>query len=459
MQGSEYQDQPGGEPSAGQQASESTAGAPTGEPDGGQPDGESAERSAALNLPAEPTPAARDEAEQTVPSPASASAPRSAQVSGKRWPERRVPLVRAATLSLLLVALLAADVTSTWSGLLFAVAPWLHAGASPTPAHAATPPVPTPPIVAAGATDVSPQGCLNGDVPPTPVPLKRYTAAGYPGVRGEVALTFDDGPSPSYTLQILNALRAAGAHATFFVVGRHAQRYPEVVRAEWQAGDAIGNHTWGHDWIAGLSRDQLQKSLTTTTAAIRAATGDPCVWLFRPPWGGVDWNPAVAAEMRREGLTSLTWDLMAMDWTRPGVNTIARRIIQGLHPGAIILLHDGAPDSENQDRSQTVAALPAILAAIQARGLRAVALPQLLADAGLVKAAPPQRISAPSAPTPRRWANGPPDAILVPLVALSGAGSVRHDVAPDTAPSRVSGEQGARPGSMAYRLGALAPPG
>jgi peptidoglycan/xylan/chitin deacetylase (PgdA/CDA1 family) len=432
-----------------------TTGLPGDETSASQPDGvpslSEMNGSRSDSKPADPEPAARDDAEQTAPALASASASLSAssstQAQRKRWPARRGLLIRAAACSLLLVALLAA-----------AAAPWLHAGASPTPAQAATPTVPIPPTATASTTAVSPQGCLNEDVPPTPVPLKLYTTASYPGVRGEVALTFDDGPSPSYTLPILDALQAAGAHATFFVVGRHAQRYPEVVRAEWQAGDAIGNHTWGHDWIAGLPRAQLQKSLTATTTAIRAATGDPCVWLFRPPWGGVDWNRTVAAEVRREGLTSLTWDLMAMDWTRPGASTIARRIIQGLHPGAIILLHDGAPDTENQDRSQTVAALPAILAAIQARGLRAVTLPQLLADAGLAKAAPPQRVPTPSVPTPRLRANSPPAAILVPDAARSGAGSVCCDIAPDTTLSQTQGQQSPQPGCTTYRLGALAPP-
>ncbi len=259
-------------------------------------------------------------------------------------------------------------------------------GRAPTPAppptmHTSEPTPPSTPDPLAA----SPQGCTQGE-PPVVVAsdtLPITSTARSSGARGEVALTFDDGPSPLYTPQILAALQAAGAHATFFVLGSHAQRYPEQVRAEWQAGDAIGNHTFSHEYVPGLRSEQLQATLAATTAAIRAATGDACVWLFRPPFGALGVGTTVLTEVRQEGYTVVTWDVQAWDWRRPGANVIAQRVITQLHAGAIILLHDSGPDTQNQDRSQTVAALPQILAAMKQQGLRAVTLPQLLHDAGV----------------------------------------------------------------------------
>jgi hypothetical protein len=112
------------------------------------------------------------------------------------------------------------------------------------------------------------------------------------------------------------------------------------------------------------------------------------------------------------GYTSVDWDIDAADWTMPGSQVIAQRIIKQLHPGAIILLHDGAPDGEKQDRSQTVAALPAILAAIKGRGLQPVTLPRLLTDAGLIKR------PTPPPPTPIPTQTPLPDAATLLLAPL-----------------------------------------
>jgi peptidoglycan/xylan/chitin deacetylase (PgdA/CDA1 family) len=229
----------------------------------------------------------------------------------------------------------------------------------------------------------SPQGCALGSLAPQPAFVPIYSARGYPGARGEVALTFDDGPSPLYTRPILDSLRAAGAHATFFVVGAHAQRYPDLVRAELAGGNAVGNHTYTHPDLAGQSVGVIRWQLLTTATTLHTLTGDDCLWLFRPPYG--DFDGTVLAEAHREGFTTVIWDVWAQDWLRPGTAVIAQRIISQLHSGAIILLHDSAPNNENPDRSQTANAVPAILAAMHARGLRAVTLPQLLRDAGLIQ--------------------------------------------------------------------------
>jgi peptidoglycan/xylan/chitin deacetylase (PgdA/CDA1 family) len=276
-----------------------------------------------------------------------------------------------------------------------------------TPAMAPATPTTAPHSRLGGEPIGSPQGCGLGGARPMPLPPAIYSASGSSSARGEVAVTFDDGPSPVYTRQILSILNAWRVRATFFVVGHHAQLYPDIVRAEWLAGNAVGNHTFSHPFLPGVSPAQLQSQLSTTTRALQAITDDPCIWLFRPPYGGVDAN--ILAEARRQGLTTVLWDVQAEDWLRPGASIIASRIVSQLHSGAIILLHDSAPDGEIPDRSQTVAALPTILAAIRNDGLRAVTLPHLLLDAGLVRRpAPP-----PTPPLPRRSqrAPNPPDAL------------------------------------------------
>jgi peptidoglycan/xylan/chitin deacetylase (PgdA/CDA1 family) len=195
-------------------------------------------------------------------------------------------------------------------------------------------------------------------------------------------LTFDDGPGPIYTQQIIDILRAWNAPATFFVVGVHAQRYPSLVREEAADGFAIGDHTMYHLDLTKLNVSQVKDAISSAASTIRSVTGNNCLWLFRPPYGHYD--PAVISTAKSQGLITQLWDLDGLDWTRPGPTFIANRIIGGLHSGAIILMHDSAPDFEHQDRSQTVAALPNILAALRVRGLRPVTLPQLLSDAGYV---------------------------------------------------------------------------
>jgi peptidoglycan/xylan/chitin deacetylase (PgdA/CDA1 family) len=187
-------------------------------------------------------------------------------------------------------------------------------------------------------------------------------------------------------------------HATFFVVGVHAQRFPDLVEQEWQNGMAIGNHTLHHEPMLFAKPAAVRESLTQTANIIKGITRDPCLWLFRPPYGDLAPNSGAANEIRSEGYTIVNWDTQGYDWMRPGAGAIVRQVTGYLHPGSIILLHDSAPDTESQDRLQTVQALPQILATLKARGLVSVTLPQLLEDSGLVSSpAPPDSSQAPPA--------------------------------------------------------------
>ncbi len=184
-----------------------------------------------------------------------------------------------------------------------------------------------------------------------------------------VALTFDDGPGPQ-TPAVLRILRHAHVRATFFDLGVQARRYPSLVRRTLAEGHVIGNHTWDHKPMTSLSPGAADLELTRTSATIAAASGStPC--LFRPPGGAID--AAVVRLARQRELLSIVWDVDPRDWALPGTAAIVRDVLRHTRPGSIILLHDaGGP------RSQTLAALPQIIAGLRARHLTFVTVPELL---------------------------------------------------------------------------------
>ena len=186
------------------------------------------------------------------------------------------------------------------------------------------------------------------------------TAPGSPYHRGEkvVALTFDDGPSPVYTPQILRILAAARAPASFEIIGMLGAAYPGILRAENAAGMVLVNHTWAHVDLALLAAGSWPAEVDRTSSLLRGVTGHP-VRCLRPPYGLGD--PEVEAQLRVRGLAELGWDVDPSDYLRPGAAVIARRVLAALHPGAIVIMHDGGAN-----RSQTVAALPAIIGGIRA---------------------------------------------------------------------------------------------
>jgi peptidoglycan/xylan/chitin deacetylase (PgdA/CDA1 family) len=205
----------------------------------------------------------------------------------------------------------------------------------------------------------------------------------------EVALTFDDGPNPPYTDRILDVLQAERVHATFFVVGRAAAAYPATLRRIARGGNALGNHTWDHPHMIVESRAAMRSELLRTSAAIAAATGVHTN-LMRPPFGIRDF--AVIAEAHRLGYRVVMWSVpLPKDWEQPGEGTIAKRVIDNVQDGSIIVLHDGNRGllcgrdrhtvPHDCDREQDVAATRAIVDTLRARGYRFVTIPQLIADA------------------------------------------------------------------------------
>jgi peptidoglycan/xylan/chitin deacetylase (PgdA/CDA1 family) len=205
----------------------------------------------------------------------------------------------------------------------------------------------------------------------------------------EVALTFDDGPNPPYTERILDVLDAEHVHATFFVVGRAAEAYPATLRRIVRDGDALGNHTWDHPHLIVQSRAAMRAELLRTDAAIVRATGVH-THLMRPPFGLRDF--AVIAEAHRLGYRVVMWSVpLPKDWEQPGDTTIARRVVDNVADGSIVVLHDGnrgllcgrdpRTPARECNREQEIGATREIVEALRARGYRFVTIPQLIADA------------------------------------------------------------------------------
>lgn len=191
------------------------------------------------------------------------------------------------------------------------------------------------------------------------------------------ALTFDDGPDPRYTAAISRLLAERGHHATFFVLGRAVRKHPRVAAAVLDAGHELGCHGDDHRLLAFASASELHRQISATEDAVRLATGLLPEPLFRPPHGVR--SPWLIQVVERHGYRVCAWDGTVFDTAEPGADVIAARVARLLHPGGIVLLHDGDGSGRSGSRRQTVDALPVILEAAERRGLRSVCLSALVA--------------------------------------------------------------------------------
>jgi peptidoglycan-N-acetylglucosamine deacetylase len=190
-----------------------------------------------------------------------------------------------------------------------------------------------------------------------------------------VAITFDDGPSAETTPRILQALRDANMRATFFVLGKHAERHPELVERIVRDGHEVASHGYSHGILVFASRGTITHELLQTQKLLERSGAAP-VRLFRTPHGFR--NPFVVRVAHRLGYRVVGWTKGVFDTARPGPDVIVRRSLDALKPGAILLLHD-ADGSGDGDRSQTAEALPAILAGVRDAGLEPVTVSELAA--------------------------------------------------------------------------------
>ncbi|MDQ0197108.1 polysaccharide deacetylase family protein [Neobacillus ginsengisoli] len=188
-----------------------------------------------------------------------------------------------------------------------------------------------------------------------------------------VALTFDDGPDNYYTPRILDILRAKGVPGTFFMVGKQAKSFPDMVRRIVEEGNAIGNHSWDHPKLWTLTKEQVTQEIVSTENEIQRITGRRSK-LFRPPYGRV--NPAEVVLIHNLGYRIIDWSVDTLDWKGTPAPTILQSVNKEVSPGGIILEHclAGRPGELNG----TLQALPQIIDHLRAKGYKFVTVPTLI---------------------------------------------------------------------------------
>jgi peptidoglycan/xylan/chitin deacetylase (PgdA/CDA1 family) len=202
-------------------------------------------------------------------------------------------------------------------------------------------------------------GSLSGEVrsrsivgPPT---------QGQPEANKVVALTFDDGPDPQWTPAVLRILAEERIPATFCVVGIHVQMHPDLVRSELAQHETLCDHTQDHDeHLNRAPGARIAHEVNAGADAIVAAAGVQTIF-YRPPGGTL--SPTIIDIAHQRGLRVLYWTIDSEDYLRPAPGVLLQRILAGVRPGAIVLLHDGGGD-----RSHTVAILRPLIDALRAQG-------------------------------------------------------------------------------------------
>ena len=184
-----------------------------------------------------------------------------------------------------------------------------------------------------------------------------------------IALTFDDGPWPHSTPQVLEILKKEDIRATFFWVGQYVQAYPELARQVVADGHAIGNHTW-HHWYRQLDRATSAHEIEDTAALIYKTTGIKTL-VFRPPGGLL--NNGVGEYAKEQSYVTVMWSVDSMDYRTFNAQQLVKNVIRKAEPGGIVLMHDGGGN-----RSATIEALPQIIAQLKQLGYSFVTVPQLL---------------------------------------------------------------------------------
>ena len=199
---------------------------------------------------------------------------------------------------------------------------------------------------------------------------QRETPFGGGVAHARVALTFDDGPWPVQTGQVVRILERLHVPATFFMVGYLVDRYPGIVRMVANAGMRIGDHSWDHPVdppLADLTSHRVADEIGKTADALASLGIDPT--LFRPPGGSYD--AAVLHEVEQQNMRLVTWSVDPRDWSsKTSTSEIVQRVLGAVRSGSIVLMHDGGGD-----QGATIRALPKIIRGIRKMGLHLVAIP------------------------------------------------------------------------------------
>ncbi|CAL9593939.1 hypothetical protein SUDANB58_05294 [Streptomyces sp. enrichment culture] len=228
----------------------------------------------------------------------------------------------------------------------------LEAGTGDAPARPAVPGA-GPPAHRAHRPSAYRLQPLTGYGPPRAVParppVRREPLLRVTGRGRTMVLTFDDGPDPRYTPDILDTLAEYEVRAMFFVCGEMADGNRDLLARMADDGHVVGNHTWSHPLLTRLTRRRIRREMERTCDVIEEACGDRPLW-FRAPYGA--WNRAAFQLGAELGMEPLAWTVDTLDWTTPGSRAIVDRVEDGAAPGVVVLSHDAGGD-----RSQSVAAL------------------------------------------------------------------------------------------------------
>jgi peptidoglycan/xylan/chitin deacetylase (PgdA/CDA1 family) len=198
-----------------------------------------------------------------------------------------------------------------------------------------------------------------------------------------IALTYDDGPNPDYTPELLELLAGHRAHATFFQIGKWVEREPALAREVKDAGHAVGNHTFTHPTLALCSTERVQEELRRCHGASEAAGIEYSqvdgASLMRCPWGRR--RPGTLRAVRDAGYAPVQWSITGWDWAeRKSADDIAGRCLKA-REGDVILLHDGVHTEPRADRSKSIYATRQVLERLGAEGYEFVTIPELVTRA------------------------------------------------------------------------------
>lgn len=182
----------------------------------------------------------------------------------------------------------------------------------------------------------------------------------------KIALTFDDGPHPYYTEQLLKGLKERDVKATFFVTGKNVEEYPDIVKKMYEEGHLIGNHTYNHTQLTSKNRESFKEEIIKTNEVIKEATGEDTIYV-RPPYGS--WNKEFEKELN---MFPVLWTIDPLDWCSSNVSCIVDTVCAKAGENEIILMHD-------QYKSTVTAALK-IVDRLKEEGYEFVTVDELMFD-------------------------------------------------------------------------------
>lgn len=182
----------------------------------------------------------------------------------------------------------------------------------------------------------------------------------------KVALTFDDGPHPQYTVEMMEGLREKNVKATFFLLGEQVEKHPEIVKQIYEEGHVVGNHSYKHEQLSKLTMQRACEQVNRTNKLIYDITGENPSYL-RPPFG--DWHEKLDCEAN---MVEVLWDVDTLDWSSQNHNEIVNKVLKNVKENDIILMHDGYETS--------VTAAMEIIDTLRERGYEFVTVDEILFD-------------------------------------------------------------------------------